>query len=60
MTKAVSLSRESGYAIKIKSCALYDDPVELRSVYGSNPPQSFALVYYYFVTGTVVNEHVLL
>ena len=37
-------SRGSGYAIKIKSCALYDDPIELESVYGSNPPQSFAYV----------------
>ncbi len=37
-------SRESGYAIKIKSCELYDDPMDLQSVYGSNPPQSFAYV----------------
>ena len=37
-------SRESGYAIKIKSYKSYDDPMELRSVYGSHPPQSFAYV----------------
>jgi len=37
-------ARESGYAIKIKRCTLYDHPVELRSVYGSNPPQSFAYI----------------
>ena len=37
-------SRKSGYAIKIKTCVLYDDPVELQSVYGANPPQSFAYV----------------
>jgi predicted transcriptional regulator len=37
-------SRESGYAIKIKSFELYEDPMDLQSVYGSNPPQSFAYV----------------
>jgi len=37
-------SRDSGYAIKIKSYELYDDPRDLQSVYGSTPPQSFAYV----------------
>ena len=38
-------TRDSGYAIKIKSYRLYDDPLDLGTVYGSNPPQSFAYVY---------------
>ncbi len=37
-------SRDSGYAIKIKNYKLYDAPMDLRSVYSSKPPQSFAYV----------------
>lgn len=37
-------SSDSGYAIKIKNYKLYDAPMDLRSVYSSKPPQSFAYV----------------
>lgn len=36
--------RETGYAIKIKSCNRYEQPQSLESTYGILPPQSFAYV----------------
>lgn len=36
--------RETGYAIKIKSCNRYERPQSLASTYGMLPPQSFAYV----------------
>ncbi len=37
-------NRETGYAIKVKSYTVYEEPYCIRTVLGMTPPQSFAYI----------------